>query len=153
MLDSSNPKCQYSVIASLIDWENAFPRQCPKLGVQAFINCGVRPSLVPGLTIFFQDREIVVKWHGALSKPRKINGGGPQGAALGILEYIAQSNNCADFVDSKDKFRFVDDLTILEVVNILTIGLSTFNLKNQVPNDVPISNKFISASNLKLKNT
>ena len=30
-----------AVIATLYDWKEAFPRQCPKLGVEAFIKCGV----------------------------------------------------------------------------------------------------------------
>ena len=28
----------FAVIANLIDWNNALPRQCPKLGVELFIN-------------------------------------------------------------------------------------------------------------------
>ena len=37
----------FAVVANLIDWNNAFPRQCPKLGVESFIRNGVRPSLIP----------------------------------------------------------------------------------------------------------
>ena len=37
-------KSNVVVIASLIDWKEAFPRQCPKLGVEAFINIGVKPT-------------------------------------------------------------------------------------------------------------
>ena len=70
--------------------------------------------------------------HGCTSVPRKINGGGPQGATLGILEYLSQSNNNADCVSSQDRFKFIDDLTILEIINLLTIGISCFNVKNQV---------------------
>ena len=36
-----------AIIATLVDWKEAFPRQCPKLGIEAFIKCGVRPSLIP----------------------------------------------------------------------------------------------------------
>ena len=63
-----------------------------------------------------------VKWHGQRSAPRRVNGGGPQGATLGILEYLSQSNNCADIVSEEDRFRFVDDLSVLEIVNLLTVG-------------------------------
>ena len=58
-----------------------------------------------------------------------MNGGGPQGATLGILEYLSQSNNSADCVEEKDRFKFIDDLTVLEIVNLLTVGLSSFNIK------------------------
>ena len=110
---------------------------------------GVRPALIPFLVSYFQDRQMSVKWHGCRSVPKPINGGGPQGATLGILEYLAQSNNSADYVDEVDRFKFIDDLTILEVVNLLTVGLSSFNIKQQVPVDIPLHNQYIPSENLK----
>ena len=95
----------------MIDWNNAFPRQCPKLGVESFLKNGVRPSLIPLLTNYFQNRKMSVKWHGQRSVPRILKGGGPQGATLGLIEYLSQSNNSADVVDVKDRFKFVDDLS------------------------------------------
>ena len=89
-----------------------------------------------------------VKWHGCRYVPREIKGGGPQGATLGILEYLSQSNNSADCVNEQDRFKFVDDLTVLEIVNLLTIGLSSFNIKQQVPTDIPIHNQYIPAQHL-----
>ena len=129
--------------------EQRLSRQCPKLGIESFVRNGVRPSLVPVLVSYFQDRQMSVKWHGCRSVPRQINGGGPQGATLGIIEYLSQSNNSADCVNEKDRFKFVDDLTILEIVNLLTVGLSSFNLKQQVPRDIPEHNQYIPAENLK----
>ena len=67
-----------------------------------------------------------------------MNGRGPQGATLGILEYLSQSNNCADIVSEEDRFRFVDDLSVLEIVNLLTVGLTSYNLKQNIPNDIPL---------------
>ena len=81
--------------------------------------------------------------------PRKIRGGGPQGATLGILEYLAQSNNSADCVNVEERFKFVDDLTVLKIVNLITIGLSSFNLKSQVPSDIPVHGQFIPPESLK----
>ena len=148
VLDSNSKKETVAVIVNLIDWENAFPRQCPKLGVQSFIENGVRPALIPILINYFQDRKMSVKWHGQRSSVRKIKGGGPQGATLGILEYLSQSNKCANFVSEQDKFRFVDDLSVLEIVNLLTVGLTCYNLKQHVPSDLPSHNQFIPAENL-----
>ena len=65
------------------------------------------------------------------------------------MEYLSQSNNNADFVSEQDRFKFVDDLTILEIINLLSIGLSSYNVKNQVPSDIILSNQFIPAENLK----
>ena len=113
VLDNNSRRETFAVIANLIDWNSAFPRQCPTLGVQSFIDNGVRPSLVPLLVNYFQDRQMTVTWHGCQSTPRKINGGGPQGATLGILEYLSQLNSSADCVSEENRFKFIDDLTIL----------------------------------------
>ena len=53
---------------------------------------------------WFQDREMIVKWHGCKSVPWKVKGGGPQGATLGLLEYISQSNDNSDCVSERDLF-------------------------------------------------
>ena len=147
--DSRKQKESLAVIASFIDWENAFPRQCPKLGVESFISNGVRPSLIPILVNFFQDRMMSLKWKDSQTKPKRINGGGPQGATLGIIGYLSQSNNCADSVNVDDRFRFIDDLSILEIINLLTIGLSSYNVKHQVPSDVSCPGLYIDPENLK----
>ena len=47
VLDSNSKRETVTVIANLIDWNNAFPRQCPKLGIESFIQNGVRPALIP----------------------------------------------------------------------------------------------------------
>ena len=148
-MDYNSRRETFAVVANLIDWNSAFPRQCPTLGVQSFIDNGVRPSLVPLLVNYFQGRQMSVSWHGCKSAPRKINGGGPQGATLGILEYLSQSNNSADCVNQEDRFKFIDDLTILEIINLLTVGLSSFNVKSQVPTDILENNQYIPPQNLK----
>jgi hypothetical protein len=51
-------------------------------------------------------------------------------------------------VDVKDRFKFVDDLTVLEIVNLLTVGITSFNIKQQVPTDIPTHNQFIPPEHL-----
>jgi len=85
VLDNNSRREIFAVVANMIDWNNAFPRQCPKLGIESFIKNGVRPALIPVLINYFQDRQMSVKWHGCCSVPRKVAGGGPQGARLGLL--------------------------------------------------------------------
>ena len=147
-LDNNQKGDTFAVLACLIDWKQAFPRQDPTLGVQSFIDNGVRGTLVPVLVDFFKDRVMSVKWHQTFSSSRNLSGGGPQGATLGLLEYLSQSNNNSNHVEPELRFKWMDDLTILEVVNLLTIGISSFNIKHQVPNDIPINNGFISKQNL-----
>ena len=47
-----------------------------------------------------------------------------------------------------DKFKFVDDLTILEIVNLLTVGITSYNIKQQIPSDIPPQNQFIPPEQL-----
>ena len=147
VLDGKNGS-SFAVIASLIDWKEAFPRQCPKLGIEAFLKMGVRPSIIPMLVIFFQDRKMQVKWHGKLSEVKQLNGSGPQGSSIGLLEYLAQSNDNANIVGQEDRFKFLDDLSILEAVNLLSVGISSYNIKQHVASDIPVGNGFIESSNL-----
>ena len=90
-----------------------------------------------------------VKWNGATSTERKLNGGGPQGATFDIWEYLAQSNNSADCVDQDYRYKFVDDLTVLEKINLLVIGLASFNCHTTVQSNIPDHNQFIPAQHLK----
>ena len=71
------------------------------------------------------------------------------GASLGNWEYLSQTNNNADFIPVEDKFKFVDDLSTLEIINLLTIGMSSFYMKSQVPNDIPNHGQFIDSKKLK----
>ena len=90
---------------------------------------GGRPALIPVWINYFQVRKMSIKWHGCLSVPRKIFGGGPQGSTLGILKYLSKSNNSADVVSEDDRFKFVDDLTNQEIVDLLTVCITSYNLR------------------------
>ena len=87
------------------------------MGVECFIKNGVRPALIPVLVNYFQDR-----------------------VTLGIPEYLSQSSNNADFVKISDRFKFVDDLSVLEIIDLLTVGI-----RAHVPSDIPIHNQYIPA--------
>ena len=132
----------------MIDWSQAFDRQSHTLGVKSFIRNGVRPSLIPILISFFKDRRMKVKWNGEVSSPRCLNGGGPQGGLMGILEYLSQTNNNADFIPDDERFKFIDDLSTLEIINLISIGLSSYNSKLHVPSDIAEHNQFVPPSNL-----
>ena len=43
----------------------------------------------------------------------------------------------------------MDDLTILEIINLASVGLASFNIKSQVPSNVPVHNQLIPSENLK----
>jgi hypothetical protein len=142
-LDNNSKGEILAVIANLYDWRQAFDLQCPKLGLESFIRNGVRPALLPLLKNYFQNRKMVVKWHGLVSEVRKLNGGGPQGGNFGILEYLSQTNNNFDFIDEDLVYKYFDDASVLEIVNLLSIGLASHNFKQQVASNIPNHNQFI----------
>ena len=148
-VDSSSKRESVAVLATLVDWKQAFPRQCPKLGIESFIQNGVRPSLIPVLMNYFQGRQMKVKWHGEMSEARELKGGGPQGSTFGLWEYLSQSNDNADCVEESVRFKFVDDLTFLEVIYLLSVGIATYNVKQHVPSNIPSHNQIIPPRNLK----
>ena len=113
-------------MATFADLKDAFPKHCPKLGIE-----------------LFQDRSITIKWHGKESKSQPTPGGGHQGENLGTLEYLAQSNQSADCVKDDSKYKFVDDFTVLEKNHVLMVGLASHNIKLQVTNDIQTNNQII----------
>ena len=151
-LDTNNQREAYATIISMIDWSKAFDRQCPTLGVQSFIRNGVRKDLIPLLTNFFQDRKMQVKWQGFLSTVRDLPGGGPQGSTTGLLEYKSQTNNNCDFVPPQKRYKWVDDLSLLEMVNLITAGLSSYNFKNHVASDIGVDQSYLPSMHLQSQN-
>ena len=148
-LDNSSKGEVKAVLCLFIDYKQAFSRQDHTLGIKSFIANGVRSSLIPILMSYFEDREMRVKWHGEISDPKKLPGGGAMGATLGIWEYLSQTNNNSDCVPEEDRFKFVDDLSILEIINLLNVGLSEFDFHSQVPSDIPVDGHYLDANNLK----
>ena len=148
-VDQNSQNEAYGVILSMIDWAQAFDRQSHYLGIKSFIENGVRPALIPVLMDFFQDRKMKVKWKGLKSSTRPLHGGGPQGGTLGIIEYTSQSNDNSDFVSESEKFKFIDDLSILELICLLSQGLASFNYKSSVPSDIDIGGAYLPSENTK----
>ena len=148
-VDENSDSKSIAVILEMIDWKQAFDRQSHKLGVQSFIDNGVRPSMIPILLNFFQDRQMKVKWRGLLSKVRALPGGGPQGGTLGLEEYLSQSNGNTDFLNDDEKYKFIDDLSILEILNLISIGLSSYNFHNHVASDIGVEHSYLDPNNIK----
>ena len=136
----------------LVDWAKAFPRLDRTLGIKSFIENGVRPSLIPIVTSFFENRRMKVKWHGCLSSERKLPAGGPQGSNFGILGYLSQSNDNSDCVPEADRYKYMDDLTFLETVYLANIGIASYNIRNHIASNVPTHNQMISCDKLNTRN-
>ena len=147
-LDENSNNKSLAVLLQMVDWSQAFDRMSHKIGIESFIQNGVRPSLIPVLINFFQDREMVVKWKGILSSLRPLPGGGPQGGTLGIEEYLSQNNDNVDFLDLSEKFKFIDDLSTLEIIILLSIGLASYDFQCHVPSDVGIDHFYLDPNYL-----
>ena len=120
-----------------------------KIGSAIFVDNGVRKSLIPILISFFQNRVMYVKWRGILSEKRSLPGGGPQGCSMGIIEYLSLSSSSAQFVDPSERYKWVDDLSILEIVNLVNIGLASYNFRDHVASDIGIDQLYLNPNHLK----
>ena len=92
---------------------------------------------------------MLVKWHGKLSDTRNLNGGGPQGGNFGILEYLSQTNGNFNFLDEDLVYKYFDDASVLEIVNLISIRLASHNFKLHVASNIPTHNQFIPGEQLK----
>ena len=68
---------------------------------------------------------------------------------MGILEYLSQSNDKLQNVQEEDKFSFIDDLSLVELVNLMNIGMQSYNVRQHVPSHIAEHNQFIQPDKLK----
>ena len=148
MLDINNQKEVYAIILIMVDWSKAFDRQCPKLGVQSFIRNGIRQELITVLISFFQNRKMQVKWKGLLASTRDLPGGGPQESTTGLLEYKSQTNNNCDFIPQDMRYKWIDDVSVLDMINLITAGLSSYNFKQHVVSDIGVHQYYLPSDNI-----
>ena len=96
---------------------------------------------------------MTVKFNGCLSKPLPLVGGGPQGTLSGQTEYIVASDSCTfDIVQPVDRFKYMDDLTVLELVALSTV-LKEYDFIHHVTSEVGVDQMFLPPSGLKTQHT
>ena len=144
LLDRHNDKS--AILMTCLDWSAAFDRQDPTLAIMKFIKLGVRPSIIPLLASYLTDRRMQVKFNGELSEFMALIGGGPQGTLLGQIEYLVQSNDNADIVSPNDRFKYIDDLSVLQLICLSGL-LIEYDFHQHVASDVGIDDKFLPAEN------
>ena len=151
-LDCPTSQESTAVIASFIDWADAFPRVQHTLGMKSFIQNGLRPSLLPLVCNYFEDRKMVVRWKNVTSQEYDLPSSTPQGSSFGIAEFISISNDNARSVPDEDRFSYMDDLSILEIINLLNIGIASHNSRMQVSSNIPSHNQIIPPEHLQTQN-
>ena len=117
--------------------------------MKSFQDNGVRPCLIPLLISFFEDRLMTVNWHSAKSSVKRLPGGAPQGASLGVWSFLSQTNDNPEDAEDDMIYKFVDDKSLLEVINLVNVGIASHNVRSRVPSNIPVSNVFIPSENLK----
>ena len=150
LLDQFSDKS--AVISTAADWASAFDRQDPTKGIQKFIQLGIRPSLIPLLVSYLTDRKMRVKFNEEVSELKTLIGGGPQGTLLGGIEYIAQSNDNADGVPHDDRFKYIDDLSVLQLV-LLSGLLVEYNFLEHVASDIKLGQQYLPSSTFSSQDT
>ena len=99
------------------------------MGLSLSFPNGVRSSLIPVLISFFQNRSIAVKWKGTFSNAISVAGGGAQGISAGILEYLSQTAGNLSFLPEDEAWKFMDDNSFVEIINLAVAGISSFNVR------------------------
>ena len=68
---------------------------------------------------------------------------------MGILEFLSLSNDKSQSVQEDNKYSFIDDLSLLELINLMNIGMQSYNVRQHVPSHIAEHNQFIQPDKLK----
>ena len=135
-----------AIIRSSADWKNAFDRTDPTKTIQKCIRMGIRASLIPIIIEFLSDRKMSVKFNQKESKIFTLIGGGPQGSQTGQASYIISSDDNAYHVPEDDRYKYCDDLSMLELVMLGDI-LMEYDMIQHVASDIKVGERFLDPQN------
>ena len=62
---------------------------------------------------------------------------------------MSQTNDNPEVTEEDKIYKFVDDKSVLELINLVSIGMASQNIKIHVPSNIPTSNLFIPSDNLR----
>jgi hypothetical protein len=68
------------------------------------------------------------------------------------IEYLSQTNDNVDFLDYDAKFKFIDDLSVLEMINLVMSGISCYNFKQHVASDIGTHGQYLPIINVQSQN-
>jgi hypothetical protein len=105
-----------SVRAAFIDFAKAFDHVDHSIVLNKMMQLGVQPFVIRWMHSFLIDRTQRVKINNSVSSWTTLNGGMPQGTWLGPYIFLIHIN---DLRTEQLTFKFIDDVTIVEVLNSL----------------------------------
>ena len=91
-----------------------------------------------------------VNYNGAASKWHTLVGGGPQGSWIGQNCYISASDDAASWLEDEFKYKYCDDLSIVELIMVGNI-LTDYDFKQHVASDVGVDQKYLEPKNIKMQ--
>ena len=148
LLDNNNTKS--AVIMAAADWAAAFDRGDPTKTTCKLIGLKLRPSITPLIISYMTGRSMSVKFNLEESGVYQLCGGFPQGSKIGQDCYLAGSNDSAESVSEEDRFKYIDDLQVLELIMLAGI-LTDYDVYLHVPSDVPLDHKFLSGADTNMQ--
>ena len=131
-----------AIILKAYDWSGVFDQLDPTKVAFKAIKLGITSSIVKILTDFLNQRKIQVQMNGHKSKILDLVGGGPQGSILGQLLFIIGSDDAAVGVLDGNKFKYIDDLVLTEVVQTEN-KLEEYDVWQHVPSDIATGERFL----------
>ena len=140
LLDNNTTRS--AVLKVGVDWDSAFERGDPTITVKKFLAMGLRPSLAPLVAYYLTRRHCTVKFNSAESNFTQLTGGFPQGSLIGQDAYLVTSDDCADHINEEDKYRYIDNMEILELVRMTGI-LIDYDCQAHVPSDIGTHQQFL----------
>ena len=133
---------KYAVFLNSYDWKGAFDRLDPTKVTLKCIKLGIRSSIVKILIDFLNERKMHVKMNQKISTTFDLFGGSPQGSLIGQILYIIGSDDSAEEVPEENKYKYIDDLAVLDPVNIKD-KLIPYDLVQHVPSDMAVGQMFL----------
>ena len=88
---------------------------------------------------------MTVKFNGEESTLITLCGGFPAGSVIGQDCYLVASNDAAEHVNIDDRFRYIDDLEILELI-LLSGILHEYDGYSHVPSDLPQDYSYLAGN-------
>ena len=137
---------QVAVILKSYDWRGAFDRLDPTIVIFKCIKLGIRSSIIKILIDFLTERKMQVKMNQQTSSSYDLIGGGPQGSLIGQLLYIIGSDDVAEEIPDEDKYKYIDDLAVLDTVVNPGDKLVHYDVEHHVPSDVATDERFLPSS-------
>ena len=90
---------------------------------------------------------MTIKYNSAESSLYTLLGGGPHGSWTGQESFFLSRDDNASFVDQDDRYKYCDDLSILELVLQGDI-LTEYNFYQHVASDVGVDELYLSPQGL-----